>query len=107
MDPIAEITIKGKTSIYKLDIESKLYSTVVKQLMTYTMTQDNNDLPLSLPLMLLLPKKMKNKIAKIFLNESARIVYHFNESWTFVLASLQFLDSGWYFNGEKIKDYEG
>lgn len=107
MDPIAEVTIKGKTSIYKLDVESALYNTIVKQLMTYTLSQDKHDLPIALPLALLLPKKMKNKIAKTFLNEEARIVYYFNKSWTFVWESLQFLDSGWYFDGEKIKGYEG
>lgn len=107
MDPIAEVTIKGKTSIYKLDVESALYNMIVKQLMTYTMSQDKHDLPIALPLALLLPKKMKDKIAKMFLNEPAQIVYHLNESWTFVWESLQFLDSGWYFNGEKVKGYEG
>ena len=107
MDPIAEVTIKGKTSIYKLDVESKLYSIIIKQLMTYTMTQDKNDLPIALPLALLLPKKMKDKIAKLFLNESAQIVYHLNESWKFVWESLRFMDGcGWYFDGEKVKGYE-
>lgn len=106
MDPIAEVTIKGKTSIYKLDVESALYTMIVKQLMTYTMTQDKNDLPIALPLMFLLPKKMKDKIAKMFLNESARIVFHLNESWAFIWESLEFLDIGWYFDGEKVKDYE-
>lgn len=106
MEPIAEITIKGKTSTYKLDVESKLYGMLVKQLMAYTMTQDKNDLPISVPLALLLPKKMKNKIAKMFMNEDARVVYRLNESWTFIWESMEFLDSGWYFDGEKIKGYE-
>ena len=102
MDPIAEITIKGKTTIYKLDVESKLYGMIAKQLMIYTMTQDKSDLPMSIPLALLLPKKIKDKLAKAFMNEDAQVVYHINESWTFVWKSLEFLDSGWYFDGEKI-----
>lgn len=106
MIPVADITIEGKTSTYKLDVESKLYGTLVKQLMTYTMTQDKDDLPIAVPLALLLPSRMKNKIAKTFMNKNAQVVYHINDSWTFVWESIGFLNSGWYFDGEKVKSYE-
>lgn len=106
MEPTATFNAEGKIDVYKIDTTSNLYTMVVKQLIKYSMSQDINDLPLSIPLAMMLPKNARSKVVKAFLNKDVEVRYDISDCWTYVWHSKHFKENGWFFNGELVSNRE-
>lgn len=103
MKPTVMVYADGK-QVYnaEVDIKSSIYSYVIKQLMEYTMSQDKSCLPLYLPMLLCLSKKMKNFIMKDIFAKKVSVEFKLNDSWSFSWKPHELDISGWYFDGKYV-----
>ena len=104
MQPTVTVDNGEKLSVYKIDETSLMYNLAVQQLMAYTMSQDARDLPPGTALVILLPNSIKKKFHKMFMKHDTKFTFVMSNSWKYVLETKKCLESGWYFNENKVKE---
>lgn len=101
MKPEATVIYDGKKTKFQIDESAPLFGFIVKQLMAYTLSRDTSMLPYHIPLIMLLPKKVRNNVLKCFVKQHFAVEFKISSDWTYVWDFDDRARSGWWLDGKK------